>query len=119
MRGVEMAMRGDRLVNREAVAGDGLLFLFALAMIAVGIAMRHLCAAEGDPSGVVDLDRRLEMESDQPSSQCSLIKSGPMRICSGERSSGVNDAAKASLSCVASVCGVQPLVRCSVRIGRF
>ena len=49
----------------KLVAGDRLLFLFALAMIAVGIAMLGPRAAEGDPSGIVDLDRRLEMESHQ------------------------------------------------------
>jgi hypothetical protein len=38
---------------------------------------------------------------------------------SGERSSGVNDVAKAPLSCAASVSGVQPSARCSVRIGLF
>ena len=56
-----MALRGDvrRRRHRRAaigssigklVAGDKLLFLFALAMIAVGIAMLRPRAAEGDPS---------------------------------------------------------------------
>ena len=34
----------------KLVAGDKLLFLFALAMIAVGIAMLRPRATEGDPS---------------------------------------------------------------------
>jgi uncharacterized membrane protein YfcA len=34
----------------KLIAGDKLLFLFALAMIAVGIAMLRPRAAEGDPS---------------------------------------------------------------------
>jgi uncharacterized membrane protein YfcA len=64
-----MAVRGD--VRRagiagaaigssigKLVAGDKLLFLFALAMIVVGVAMLRPRAAEGDPSVSIPGDRR-------------------------------------------------------------
>jgi hypothetical protein len=62
---MEMAVGGDRLLNRQAGRRRQAFVLFALVMIAVGIAMLRPRAAEGDPSGGVDLDRWLEMESHQ------------------------------------------------------